>query len=247
MLVERDKHTIRYKYEHVNSCNREASLRTSRVTLKQIRKRDHLGFFLFCYTERMYPTYDEIVRLHHKYAPNDEAFDVVFTHSKIVSEIAAQLLRSRAVADIDGDFIKAACLLHDIGVYQLYGEDGLDEANYITHGILGEAILKSENIDPKLCRIAAHHTGVGISREQIVERNLPLPHKDYFAESDEEELVMYADKYHSKTPKFNTFESYLSHVSVFSDRNSLEFRRLAAKYGVPDLEELSRSYGHPLV
>ncbi len=38
------------------------------------------------------PTSKEIEALHRKYAVNDEVFDLVFTHCKIVHEIATQLV-----------------------------------------------------------------------------------------------------------------------------------------------------------
>lgn len=61
----------------------------------------------------------------------------------------------------------------------------------------GEAILKSEGFPEKLWRFASHHTGVGLTRD-VINQKLPLPEADYLVETDEELLVMYADKFHSK-------------------------------------------------
>jgi uncharacterized protein len=56
-------------------------------------------------------------------------------------------------------------MLHDIGVRPLFGADGKlrPGADYITHGIEGEAILKKEVFPRAICRFASHHTGVGLS------------------------------------------------------------------------------------
>lgn len=192
------------------------------------------------------PTFEEIESLHRKYAASEDDFNIVFTHSKIVREIAIALLDAKPHSTVDRDFIEAACLLHDIGVYVIFGAPQ-NTKSYITHGIEGYEILKAEGFDEKLCRIASHHTGVGLSREEIVSNNLPLPHQDFFAETEVERLVMYADKFHSKTPKFNSFDSYLEQTMQFGADNEVKFKALAKEFGVPELEGLSKKYGHPLV
>jgi hypothetical protein len=42
-----------------------------------------------------------------------------------------------------------------------------------------------------------------------------LPEQDFTAESLEERLVMYADKFHSKPPRFNSFAQYVAHAAKF--------------------------------
>lgn len=150
----------------------------------------------------MLPTFSEIEALHKKYAPTEEAFTVVFTHCQIVADIADSLYRS-SLPGVQKDVVRAGCLLHDIGVYQLYKDGTFDSANYIRHGILGHQILASEGFDNRLCRFCSHHTGVGLTKESIIARGLPLPHEDFLADTPEEELVMYADKFHSKNKHFH--------------------------------------------
>lgn len=193
------------------------------------------------------PTDVEIQALHRKHAPTEEAFQLVYTHCKIVSEIAEQIIHS--VPDIDRELVRAGCLLHDIGVYRLYRDGVLDEQNYICHGILGHELLHNEGFEEPLCRFASHHTGVGLTKEQIIKRNLPLPHKDFLAENDEELLVMYADKFHSKSipPRFNNPEFYKDYVSKFGQENVFQFQAMIDRFGAPNLEKLSRTYGHIIV
>jgi len=189
-----------------------------------------------------------IQALHQKYAPNQEVFDLVWVHCRIVADIAAQLA-ARSETGANKELVRVGCLLHDIGVYTLYTETGYDKTKpYITHGICGEEILRGEGFDRAIYRFASHHTGAGLTKKQIVERKLPLPAMDFLAETIEEELVMYADKFHSKTtpPHFNSYEYYASYSARFGEEASVGFARLAEKFGKPDLIPLILKYGHDL-
>ncbi|WP_444509411.1 hypothetical protein, partial [Enterobacter asburiae] len=42
-------------------------------------------------------------------------------------------------------------------------------------------------------------TGAGITKEEIIKLNLPLPHEDFLPETMEEKVICYADKFYSKT------------------------------------------------
>ena len=194
------------------------------------------------------PTIQEIEALHRKYAPNEEVFERVWTHCRIVGEVALQLAQ-KSGAEVDTSLVEVGCLLHDIGVYVLYdgGEFGTNQ-NYITHGIRGEEILKDEGFAEAIWRFASHHTGAGITKEQIAANNLPLPHEDFLAETPEEELVMYADKFHSKTepPYFNSHEYYASYIARFGEEAIASFATLTAKFGKPDLRPFIARYGHIL-
>lgn len=194
------------------------------------------------------PTVQEIEALHRKYAPNEEVFELVWMHCQIVGDIAMQLAQNSSVT-VDTKLMLAGCLVHDIGVYELYDEGGFGKGqNYITHGIRGEEILKNEGFSELIWRFASHHTGVGLTKKEIVERNLPLPHQDFLAETLEEELVMYADKFHSKTepPYFNSYDYYAEYITRFGKENTQNFARLAEKFGKPNLAPLVAKYGHTL-
>ena len=52
---------------------------------------------------------------------------------------------------------------------------------------------------PIYALVCERHTGTGISLEEIIERNLPLPHRDMVPVSLEEQLICYADIFYSKT------------------------------------------------
>lgn len=195
----------------------------------------------------MFPTIDQIKLLHEKYAPSQAALDLVFTHCQIVYEIAQELIRLRPELKVDHELIRAGCLLHDIGAYQLFTGDELNEEKYITHGVEGYKILKSEGFDESLCLIASHHTGMGLSKEDIQDQSLPLPHEDFLADTIEQQLVMYADKFHSKVPQFNTYEAYLKFTSQFSSANAAQFESFSQLFGIPEIENLAIRYGHPII
>jgi uncharacterized protein len=151
---------------------------------------------------------------------------------------------------VDAGLVRAGCLLHDIGVYGLYGRDGvLDHANYIRHGLLGHELLRAEGFPDYLCRFCSCHTGVGLTRADILDQGLPLPPGDYVAETGEEELVMYADKFHSKKspPVFVSAAAYTVSVARFGPDKADRFAALVATYGEPDLTSLAGEYGHRLI
>ena len=193
-------------------------------------------------------SHTEIEALHRKYAPTVELFDLVYTHCKIVREIADELIL-KSNLEVDRELVRAGALLHDIGVYKLYKNGALDEENYIQHGVLGYELLKEEGMPDELCRIASHHTGVGVTAREIQENHLPLPVADYLAENDEELLVMYADKFHSKTepPKFNSIETSKNKLQKFGDEKVRIFEDMITKFGTPDLEALSAKYENPIL
>ncbi|WP_193514628.1 HD domain-containing protein [Streptomyces griseoloalbus] len=184
------------------------------------------------------PGPEEIRALHEKYAPSVEAFTLVHTHCEIVWSIAEQLLSAPRLRHLDGELVRAGCLLHDIGVYRLYGEDGrLDHGNYIRHGLLGHEILEQEGFPETLRRFCSHHTGVGVTRQDVLSQGLPLPPADYLAVTEEERLVMYADKFHSKSrpSAFLSPDEYAAHVRRFGEEKVTAFHALRAEFGDPDL------------
>ncbi|WP_066373093.1 HD domain-containing protein [Herbidospora mongoliensis] len=181
------------------------------------------------------PTDREIRALHEKYAPTQEAFDLVYTHCRIVHEIARQLL----VPEVhDAELVRVGSLLHDIGVYRLHADD-----SYLRHGILGHELLRAEGFPEVICRFCSCHTGVGLTRDDVRKQGLPIPVADYLAETPEEELVMYADNFHSKSnpPAYVSADAYEARIRRFGDDKAAAFRSMREKYGVPDISKASRA------
>ena len=176
------------------------------------------------------PTDKEILALHEKHAPTPEALDLVYQHCVIVCGIAGQL-HARAGLDSDIDLVRAGSLLHDIGVYRL------GQADYIRHGVLGYELLRDEGFPEEICRFASRHTGVGITASDVLRQSLPIPPADYLAETPEERLVMYADKFHTKSvpPAFLTAEQYESIARRYGADKAKTFRAMVTHYGEPTL------------
>ncbi len=195
------------------------------------------------------PTDEQIRSLHEQYAPTPEAFELVYTHCEIVCAVAEQLLDGCS-SHLNVDLVRAGCLLHDIGVYGLYDAAGeLDHKSYIRHGVLGHALLRDLKFPEQLCRFCSHHTGVGLSADDVVRQRLPLPAGDYLAETGEERLVMYADKFHSKStpPMFLTAASYSASVRRFGEDKATQFAAMVEHFGEPDLPRLSLHYGYSVL
>lgn len=195
------------------------------------------------------PTDDQIRALHEKYAPTAEAFERVYTHCRAVCAVAERLL-DRPDPGVDVALVRAGCLLHDIGVYRLIDASGnIDSSRYVAHGVLGHELLAGEGLPETLCRFCSHHTGVGVTSGDVREQGLPVPVADYLAETAEEELVMYADKFHSKTdpPTFLTVDTYAAKVRRFGADKEIRFKEMVERHGEPDLDPIARLFGHEVI
>lgn len=192
------------------------------------------------------PTVKTIKKLHFKYAPNKKIFLLVFTHCQIVKDISEQLIKKNNLT-INKKLVIAGSLLHDIGVYKLINKEGVvDEINYIRHGVEGHYILSQEGFSEELCLIAERHTGVGISRNDVIKQKLNLPVRDYLALTLEEKIIMYADKFHSKSLHFNSLNTCSSYIKRFGQNKVKKFQSLAQLFGIPNLEPLAKKY-HQLI
>lgn len=195
------------------------------------------------------PADEEILAVHQAHAPTPAALDLVYSHCQIVAAIARQLLESPGFA-ADAALVRAGALLHDVGVYCLYDSAGrLDHENYIRHGILGQQLLQEAGFPAVICRFAAHHTGTGLTRRDVVAQQLPLPPADYLAETPEETVVMYADKFHRKTspPVFLTAAAYAVTAGRHGPDKVAAFQAMRDQLGEPDLAPLARSYGQRVI
>jgi uncharacterized protein len=64
--------------------------------------------------------------------------------------------------------------------------------------VLGRRILENEGM-PRYAMVCEHHTGSGLTVEDIKAQNLPLPLRDMTPTTTEERLICYADKFFSKS------------------------------------------------
>lgn len=147
-------------------------------------------------------------------------------------------------------------MVHDIGTYRVLAHDGsdgkelrFDGPRYILHGLLGYEYLTEQGVDESVAQFARNHTGVGLTKQQVRDQGLPLPEADYVPMTLEQEVVMVADKYHSKSvpPKFLTVEAYTAKAGRYGADNKRRWLELVTKYGVPDIRALADRFDMRIV
>lgn len=136
-----------------------------------------------------------------KYYPVDnELKHILITHSRSVADKALELARKHPELNLDLDFLEEAAMLHDIGIFKTDAAGILCFGTYpyICHGYLGADLVRAEGF-PRHALVCERHTGAGLTLDQIIKRELPVPHREMVPVSLEEQLVCFADKFFSKT------------------------------------------------
>lgn len=130
-----------------------------------------------------------------------ESFEIVLEHSRHVADLALEVADRQELTEDDRLFVEEAALLHDIGVCQVHAPElGLYGMQpYIMHGVLGRAILETEGY-PLHALVCERHTGVGLTCEDIIKQELPLPHREMYPQSLSEQIICFADLFYSKKP-----------------------------------------------
>jgi uncharacterized protein len=110
------------------------------------------------------------------------------------------MARKHPGLNLDLTFIEEAAMLHDIGIF-MTDADGIfcfGKYPYICHGYLGSELVAREGY-PRHALVCERHTGAGLSLKAILERDLPVPHREMIPISLEEQIICFADKFYSKT------------------------------------------------
>lgn len=167
---------------------------------------------------------------------------IYMRHCRSVADLAL-LINSRRALGLDPGEVEAAAMLHDIGVFltnapaiHCHGTEP-----YIRHGILGAELLRSEGVPPHIAAVAEHHTGAGITADEIRERHLPLPARDFMPVTLLEQLVCYADKFYSKTrlDTTKTLEAVRASMLRHSPDTLRRFDALHERFGLTSLSSQS--------
>ncbi len=136
-----------------------------------------------------------------KFYPEDnELKHILLVHSRSVADKALALAQKHPELNLDLAFIGEAAVLHDIGIFQTDAPDiqCFGTYPYICHGYLGADLVRKEGF-PRHALVCERHTGAGLSLQNILDRGLPLPHRDMLPVSMEEQIICFADKFFSKT------------------------------------------------
>jgi uncharacterized protein len=188
---------------------------------------------------------EEIERMHHKYAPNDKVYNLVYGHCQIVCEIASWCADNiKDETKVDLDLLQSAALLHDIGTYILFDDEGSVANNrmYPQHAILGAKIVADEGIDIRISRIIETHVLLGLTKQEIIDTPWILPARDYEPDTIEGQLLCYADRFHSKHPTFNAYGSFLEGLKKSLPLQAAKFEVWSKRFGIPDIDALAKTY-----
>lgn len=196
----------------------------------------------------MVPTQKEIEKLHHKYAPNDLVYDLVYGHGQIVAEIALWCADNVKDQPVDKELLEAASLLHDIGSYVFFDDKGVAHGSrlYKLHASFGAKILADEGLDPRIASLVETHVVMGLTRQEILDGALPLPARDYIPATLEGELLCYADRFHTKLSVFNSFDTNMERFKQELPKQAEKFAKAAEKFGVPDIKALADKWKQPI-
>ena len=170
-----------------------------------------------------------------KYYPTEnELKHILMVHSRQVTDKALDIVDRHPELDADREFVEEAAMLHDIGIFRCdaAGIQCFGTEPYICHGTIGADLLRAEGF-PRHARVCERHTGAGLSLQEIIVQNLPVPHHDLLPETIEEQIICYADKFFSKT-KLNqekTLEQAVRSLIKFGDEGVSRFVKWSEIFG----------------
>lgn len=160
------------------------------------------------------------------YEQNSNLYNILINHSSDVTKKALDIARNHPELNINIQFVREAGMLHDIGIFKTNAPsiDCHGEYPYMAHGYLGSELLQAEGF-PKHALVCERHTGAGLTLQEIIEQNLPVPHREMTPISIEEQVICFADCFFSKThlgveKQINTIRQKLGR---FGDRSVNQF------------------------
>jgi uncharacterized protein len=173
---------------------------------------------------------DPYILIDKYYSENKKARKILVTHSELVAKKAVKIAKKIGLTKAQQKFIYEACMLHDIGIYLTDAPEIHCRGSYpyICHGYLGHDILVKEGY-PEHALICERHTGTGISKKEIKQRNLPIPYRSMKPKTIEQKIITYADKFFSKDPK-----------KIKQEKTVDKVREKLAKHGPDKIEKFNK-------
>ena len=160
----------------------------------------------------------------HKYIPpSSPVYQYYIIHVTLVTAKALGIAERLGFSQSQKDFVKEACMLHDIGIIRVNAPEinCRGSLHYIMHIKEGKKILESEGLREH-ARVAENHFGVGgITKEEIRNAKLPLPEEDINCTRLEDKVISYSDLFYSKSPQH-----------IFSESSVERVRKKVKGYGV---------------
>lgn len=162
------------------------------------------------------------------YADDNQLRHILLTHSRAVADFALRVADRHPELHIDRQFVEEAAMLHDIGIFRCDAPGICCHGTepYICHGRIGGLLLREEGY-PRHARVCERHTGAGLTLDDIVTQQLPLPRQSFLPETIEERLICYADNFFSKTrlDREKTFEQAVGSLMKFGAAGVDRFRQ----------------------
>lgn len=160
------------------------------------------------------------------YRLDSDLYKILINHSSSVVEKALDIAKRHPELNIDTQFVKEAGMLHDIGIFLTNAPSiyCIGEYPYIAHGYLGSELLQEEGY-PRHALVCERHTGAGLTLEEIIHQNLPIPHREMMPISIEEQVICYADCFFSKTKldKEKPVDNILHSMNKYGERSVNQF------------------------
>ncbi len=168
---------------------------------------------------------DPIVLISKYYKPKSKAYNILYGHSRAVTAKAIKISLNHPELNPDLIFIEEAAMLHDIGIFMTNAPNlfCFGDYPYLAHGYLGCELLTGMGF-PEHGLVCERHTGTGFTKEEIIEKNLPLPHRDLIPVTVEEQIIAFADKFFSKS------------MDVYMEKSLREVRKSISKFGKSNMD-----------
>jgi uncharacterized protein len=156
---------------------------------------------------------DPVAILKRFYSPDSPLCSLVLSHGRAVAEKSLKIAKALKAPTVDMAFLETAAQLHDIGIIHVeapsLGCNG--DQPYVCHGVLGRQMLDDIGLS-KHGLVCERHVGAGISVEEIIAQQLPLPVRDMQPVSLEEKIIAYADKFFSKAVSLQQQEKTVTEI-----------------------------------
>lgn len=175
--------------------------------------------------------YEQIIDLY--YYEDATLRRILVEHSMCVARRALRIADNHPELPLDRSFLIEASMLHDIGIIRCDapGIHCFGTEPYICHGIMGAEMLRALGLE-RHARVCERHTGAGITMDDILAQDLPLPLRDYLPETLEEQVICYADKFYSKShlEREKTIEQAMYSLAKFGKAGVERFREWAVLF-----------------
>lgn len=171
----------------------------------------------------------DVFRLIDTYYPDsNELKHILLTHSRSVADKALAIADRHPEYHLDKKFLYESAMIHDLGIF-LTDSPGIfcfGNRPYICHGYLGAELVRKAGY-PEHALVCERHTGAGISLEEIVARDLPIPHRSMVPSTLEEQVICFADKFFSKSHlnKEKTVDKALKSISRYEKEGIIRFEK----------------------